>query len=565
MKKARLIGYGVIGFVVIASLALAAVGYFLLSNKPPVDEDAGYTKTIVYLGDSISEGLLGASPLSERDSYGFYAVVGRRNNYRYVESSVSGDTTMLMHRRLTGTDTPSLERQYWVSEADIIHISIFGNDLLGGNIGKTACEALSNNYTNINAILSRAEEYLHLSLTRIRELNPDAVIMINTVYNPLDPESSLLSETQKAEIIELGEGENAIRDAGTDLLTRLNGIFYTYLEAHPGAYEIIDVYTAFNNAYVADRDEGVSLFYGDWLHPSNKGHSVMADLIQEKLEALGLADNSYAVRKYKELRTAQLDRLYTGTSVNMAAASAGIAAASTCEGVTKAYFNAVQGVTPLYTGKRFSIPAGELFSETKTFRLSALMLGSDDLGGFLDKEKSVITYGSDGTFSIKLTPNAVILAGANIALFQALQGGGINLENSLGTGNFATGLNVYIENIFLGFDFRYLQKDLELLTSCGIYVNGLDFESANMKKLADSLAESMTIPQGFIIPSGISVELKGYYFIDKAGEFTNIHMCVGAVSQDGFPFLYATLHTDEDGSQWIETSIEVSKITLTAR
>lgn len=49
--------------------------------------------TIVYLGDSIAEALIGPSPLSERDNYGYYAIVGKTNGFNYYNHSVSGHKT----------------------------------------------------------------------------------------------------------------------------------------------------------------------------------------------------------------------------------------------------------------------------------------------------------------------------------------------------------------------------------------------------------------------------------------------------------------------------------------
>ena len=140
---------------------------------------------------------MGSSPFSERDSNCYYAIVGRRNNFRYVDKSVSGDTTTDLYNRLTRTDTPSLERQYWVSKADIVHISILGNDFLDGNVGETAIKVLLNDYTDLNKVRNKASQYFALSIERIKELNPDVLILVNTVYNPLDAAATLLSPEQK--------------------------------------------------------------------------------------------------------------------------------------------------------------------------------------------------------------------------------------------------------------------------------------------------------------------------------------------------------------------------------
>lgn len=563
MSRAPKILIGVICTVLALVLVATAAASFIA--QPALEEpDDGYEKTIVYLGDSISEGLLGASPLSERDSYAFFAVIGRRNNYRYVESSVSGDTALNMYRRLTDDTTVSAERRYWVTQADIIHISILGNDLLGGNIGKTACEALQKNYTNINNMLERGKQYLGLTVEKIRELNPDALILISTLYNPLDYETNLLSDSQKSEILALGNGDPSVfRTVGKDLLTRLNNVIYQYQVENPGAYEIIDVYTKFNRIYEESRAEGIRLFYGDWLHPSNEGHAVMADLLQKKLEELGLADADNAVARYKRLRVDQLVRLYTGTGLDLQPIIAQIKRAATCEDVSKAYFHGVRDIMPIYTSANPVLPthAGEVFATTRKFMLTSLMADKLDLALMINTQKSGFTFNADGTFSLKLVP---IDSAIDLANYFLAESGGINLETDLGTGNFATGIGVYIENIFPGFNFRDLKKDLELFTSCGIYLNGLNFESKNVMNLVDSMQASASVPADFRLPYGLSIELKGCYFIEQAGDYTEIYLCMGDVSRDGYSFLYATLHTEPDGKCWVETSIEVLKVTLYA-
>ena len=71
-------------------------------------------------------------------------------------------------------------------------------------------------------------------------------------------------------------------------------------------------------------------------------------MLQEKLEDLGIADHDYAIANYKTLRKDQLDRLYTDTEVDVKAAKKAIDEASTYDAITKAYFDATDGVTPNY-------------------------------------------------------------------------------------------------------------------------------------------------------------------------------------------------------------------------
>lgn len=559
MYRMRKVFYVVICLMIAGIFVVTAIGF--------ESANANFDTTIVYLGDSICEGILGSSPFSERDSNCYYAIIGRRNNFRYVDKSVSGDTTKNMYNRLIKTDTPSLERQYWVSQADIIHVSILGNDFLGGNIGQTAIEVLLEEYTNLNTIRDTASQYFALSIQRIKELNPDALLLVNSVYNPLDAETTLLTSSQKSEFLDYANDDRTkFRTVGGELLDFLNSIIYDYLEQNPDAYEVIDVYTAFDNVYNEDYEEGVALIYGDWLHPSNQGHALMANLIQAKLEELELANNKYAVSKYKTLRIQQLERLFGDTEVDTASAKSAIKSADTCEEISDIYFDAINGVVPKYTNKPITRHRGKTFKQTKIFNLSSIAMGNKELpSSFIDNENSNVTYKSDGTFSIKLVPDGVAIGMVNLLLYTELKNKGLDVSEYLSIpANFGTTIEVYIQEVFPGFDLREFKNSVELLTSVGVHINGFDYSSEGMIELMNSLRENMEIPAGFLLPNDLSIEIKGYYFVEQAGDFTNIHMCVGNVSRNGYPFLYATLHTEENGDEWIETSIEVSKITLFA-
>ena len=94
---------------------------------------------IVFLGDSIAEALIGASPVSERDNYGYYAIVGRTNDFNYYNHSMSGHLTSgnmadksgegLLEVISRKDEKATLIRTHIV-EADVIHISVLGNNVL---------------------------------------------------------------------------------------------------------------------------------------------------------------------------------------------------------------------------------------------------------------------------------------------------------------------------------------------------------------------------------------------------------------------------------------------------
>lgn len=103
------------------------------------DDDGGEKLNIVFLGDSIAEALIGASPVSERDNYGYYAIVGRTNDFNYYNHSMSGHLTSgnmadksgegLLEVISRKDEKATLIRTHIV-EADVIHISVLGNNVL---------------------------------------------------------------------------------------------------------------------------------------------------------------------------------------------------------------------------------------------------------------------------------------------------------------------------------------------------------------------------------------------------------------------------------------------------
>lgn len=134
-------------FIVVALVALTAVS-FAACNEKPADPADGKLN-IVFLGDSIAEALIGASPVSERDNYGYYAIVGRTNGYNYYNHSMSGHLTSgnmadksgegLLEVISRPTEKATLIRTHIV-QADVIHISVLGNNILQYSLGSLMLE-----------------------------------------------------------------------------------------------------------------------------------------------------------------------------------------------------------------------------------------------------------------------------------------------------------------------------------------------------------------------------------------------------------------------------------------
>jgi len=136
------------GLMILISILLIAVFSvsFVACDKEEV-EVKDDSLTIVYLGDSIAEAIVGPSPLSERDNYGYYAILGKINNYDYYNISISGHKTS---GGMAGTiglreliEDPTENGMLYTTrlkQADIISISILGNNVLQYNLGTMVAE-----------------------------------------------------------------------------------------------------------------------------------------------------------------------------------------------------------------------------------------------------------------------------------------------------------------------------------------------------------------------------------------------------------------------------------------
>lgn len=322
--------------------------------EAPQDAYSGDKTMIVYLGDSIAEGVLGSSPLSLRHEYAYANLLGRRNDYLYYNHSVSGHLTAgllnLLNNDLGYDGARALIAH--VMQADIIHVSILGNDLLQDmSMNAVVLEAAKGSYDIIDDIAATAYENITAIVARIRELNPDATLIFQNVYNPLSEDSVLVDEETRRILLtdEYGNVQpSEFRQLGAGILDRLNGVLDRYLEEHPGAFYIADARAEFDRIFEEDYERGKSLIYPDYVHPSNEGHAVLADVTQSLLEELGLADSASALANYKTMRKDLLRNHFGKSVADIDGVCASIDEATDCAEVTEVFFRATDGLTPEY-------------------------------------------------------------------------------------------------------------------------------------------------------------------------------------------------------------------------
>ena len=545
------------------------------------NDDKAVEKTeIVYLGDSIAEGILGASPLGLRHEYAYANVLGRRNDLTYYNHSVSGHLTKDLRAILENEDLDyDMARGLLlhVSEADIIHVSILGNDLLQSmNMNAVVLEAAQDKYDIINGIAATASENIAVIVDRLKELNPDALIIFQNVYNPLSEKSTLVDGPTRATLsakYRIEEGD--LRELGSGILDRLNGVLDNYLKDHPDAFVIADARSEFDRIFEEDYERGKGLIYPDYIHPSNEGHAVLADLTQGILEERGLVDGKKAIAEYKTMRKNVLTNYFAESGADVAAATAAIDAAADCAAVTKAFFAATKGFTPAYNeiDSSYAQQSVRTVDRDMNFEVrwgdSSIWEGADiDVislaSGYADKDKTGVILRTDGTMQIKLVVDASKLNGLlnNIGGGSALAGllAGIGLDMS----SFVTS---YLEPIMPGFSFdedKILGSLQNAYDSLGVrFVSDGDTD-AFVKDLARLLSEGVA-DDDFAIPDGFGIVVESKYTLREVTypdgtTYTGVYLIPS--DPDTQPYLVLSLYKDEGGWQWLNCMVDFIKLDL---
>ena len=545
------------------------------------NDDKAVEKTeIVYLGDSIAEGILGASPLGLRHEYAYANVLGRRNDLTYYNHSVSGHLTKDLRAILENEDLDyDMARGLLlhVSEADIIHVSILGNDLLQSmNMNDVVLEAAQGKYDIINGIAATASENIAVIVDRLKELNPDALIIFQNVYNPLSEKSTLVNEPTRATLsAEYRIEEGDLRELGSGILDRLNGVLDNYLKDHPGAFVIADARSEFDRIFEEDYERGKGLIYPDYIHPSNEGHAVLADLTQGILEERGLVDGKKAIAEYKTMRKNVLTNYFAESGADVAAATAAIDAAADCAAVTKVFFAATKGFTPAYNeiDSSYAQQSVRTVDRDMDFEVrwgdSSIWEGADiDVislaSGYADKDKTGVILRTDGTMQIKLVVDASKLNGLlnNIGGGSALAGllAGIGLDMS----SFVTS---YLEPIMPGFSFdedKILGSLQNAYDSLGVrFVSDGDTD-AFVKDIARLLSEGVA-DDDFAIPDGFGIVVESKYTLREVTypdgtTYTGVYLIPS--DPDTQPYLVLSLYKDEGGWQWLNCMVDFIKLDL---
>lgn len=503
---------------------------------------------IVYLGDSIAEGILGASPLPLRHEYAYGNVIGRRNDYSYANHSVSGHLTDDMLELISnevGYDGARMLVSN-IQTADIVHISIIGNDILqdredveleGNPYGdyvsmhQVVCDAMiRNNYEGLSlALYGTTDEsgtggsYANLVqiVERLIELNPDAVIIFQKVYNPIFSVATPLVKSWTRDELKNASVDitlDSLHALGDNLIGRMNAVLQKVIDKFNDAKTAADKWTltsvdalaAFNAIYEADGAERAwNLIYPDGIHPSNEGHAVLADLTQQKLEELGFANKDNALAAYKQMRIDFINNNFAGKISNTEQVKANINAATSCADVTKIFFAATKGIIPDYDIDHTAPAPSDNVTETQ-FRIdpantSVWGITGTTINLILDLEKSGVFLRNDGTMSLRLILSDEATGIIN-GLLGSLLGGSVDLSSFQ---------NTYLTPIAPGASLQDIEGLLDIAYDClGLKLIGFDMNHPGIAALVNGLKEGK-LPAELNIPEGFGVELNYNYTMKK--------------------------------------------------
>lgn len=202
----------------------------------------------VVLGDSIAYG----SGLVNANDACYGKMVADTCNFSYANHAVPGATT----REFIG-ELGKKNVRADIARADIISISIGGNDFLNELSSLMTDAIVKKNYKEFDLIEFGVYANIDNAIDIIRKLNGDAVILLQTLYNP---QFGYLKEPYQR---------------GTDCVN--NAVKRCAKENKRVA--VVDVAAALNG------DE--RNFADDTLHPSARGNELIAKAVLAKLRELG--------------------------------------------------------------------------------------------------------------------------------------------------------------------------------------------------------------------------------------------------------------------------------------
>lgn len=211
----------------------------------------------VVLGDSIAQGF----GVYNRDEAAYGRIVADTNGYEYANFGVNGLRSWDLIELLQ-TD----EVAQSVAQADIISLSIGGNDYLQQNLPKIFADVSREDYKIVNDIQNNFREYFAEIIDMLKAANPAVALFVQTLYNPR---------------------YDALRSFYGLAVERINAVITEYLEENPGAFYLVDTVPVMEGhpEYVA----------ADTVHPSAVGNEALTRLVLQRLYEEGYGENTEPV------------------------------------------------------------------------------------------------------------------------------------------------------------------------------------------------------------------------------------------------------------------------------
>lgn len=251
---------------IIAVLVSVALCLSILGIAASAEDTLNY----LVLGDSIAQGFGIKNP--DEASYG--AIVADTNHYNYKNRGVMGRDSEYLYKYLT-TDEGYQEDIKW---ADIISVSIGGNDFLLDHAALLIAQGIIfNDYSKFDKIGETFYENFSKCMDQIHSLNPDAVILVQTLYTSWRFDFAKRPYKQAAK--------------------RINDAIEKYCAEKPENMYIVETGEAFENHS--------ELISSDTIHPSAAGNVVLARLVLARLHEIGLGEATEPV-----VATPGIDRDY---------------------------------------------------------------------------------------------------------------------------------------------------------------------------------------------------------------------------------------------------------------
>ncbi len=234
----------------------------IIGSALPLTSLAAKKPYYLVLGDSIGYG----SGIMNSSSACYGKIIADTNGFDYANEAIPGNTTENLMDRL---EKPAVVEK--VKKADIISISIGGNDFLMSNIlGLLYDSMILEDYREFEKIGEAYYKKLCSVISTIKAFNGDAVILMQTLYNP---QSGNVRPTYQVGV------------------NQINKAIRRYDKNFPGKIEIVDVEKALG--------ANMANYATDGIHPSAIGNENIARAVQAKLVELGLATKKEIVIREK--------------------------------------------------------------------------------------------------------------------------------------------------------------------------------------------------------------------------------------------------------------------------